>query len=354
MADEIATLFHEAATPTMAVDPYAVLAGGRRRRRRRTLAVGAAAATAATVAVAVTAASLGGADLADPLPAGRTDTSATATSATLDIGNPVDNTGTPIPGPSRFAVTVDPARSDVDGNLGYYTVGPDGRRTLLARSDIRLPSGSAVSGERPSVTWGTGSAAPHVVIGVLPAGATQWTLIAAGATGGSYSDDAPLPGVGLTAFAAIYEKAGDAGDVTGIVWRDRDGVVWDQTGRLAATDLGGGVLGFVDPRLSVWGSFGDSTIATAPLPGEGRPTMSVSGNDADRAVRLVGLVPAGATDPVVRYAPGCTDRTAPRLINAGDSLHAFVVATCRPTDAQGPGMLGFTVRVDGKTLSTQG
>ena len=34
MTDDISTHFHEAETPAMGVDPYAVLAGGRRRRLR--------------------------------------------------------------------------------------------------------------------------------------------------------------------------------------------------------------------------------------------------------------------------------------------------------------------------------
>ncbi len=54
MTDDITTHFHEAETPAMGVDPYAVLAGGRRRRRRRVAAAGsvvAALAVAAVVAV---------------------------------------------------------------------------------------------------------------------------------------------------------------------------------------------------------------------------------------------------------------------------------------------------------------
>ncbi len=40
MADDITTLFHEAQTPCMSIDPAAVLAGGRRRRLRRFAAGG--------------------------------------------------------------------------------------------------------------------------------------------------------------------------------------------------------------------------------------------------------------------------------------------------------------------------
>lgn len=49
MTDDISTHFHEAETPAMGVDPYAVLAGGRRRRLRR---VGAAGSVVAVLAVA--------------------------------------------------------------------------------------------------------------------------------------------------------------------------------------------------------------------------------------------------------------------------------------------------------------
>jgi hypothetical protein len=49
MRDEIGTLFHEASTPAMSVDPAAVLVGGRRRRRRRQLTALAGTAVAALV-----------------------------------------------------------------------------------------------------------------------------------------------------------------------------------------------------------------------------------------------------------------------------------------------------------------
>lgn len=51
MSDDVTTHFHEAETPAMGVDPYAVLAGGRRRRRRRVAAAGSVVAALAVAAV---------------------------------------------------------------------------------------------------------------------------------------------------------------------------------------------------------------------------------------------------------------------------------------------------------------
>ena len=58
MTDDISTHFHAAETPAMGVDPYAVLAGGRRRRRLRVAAAGSVIAALA-VAAAVTVGGLG-------------------------------------------------------------------------------------------------------------------------------------------------------------------------------------------------------------------------------------------------------------------------------------------------------
>lgn len=60
MSDDTTSVFHEATTPPLAVDPYAVLAGGRRRRRRRVVAVGSAGvALAAAAALVFTVSGLG-------------------------------------------------------------------------------------------------------------------------------------------------------------------------------------------------------------------------------------------------------------------------------------------------------
>lgn len=61
MTDDVTTHFHEAETPAMGVDPYAVLAGGRRRRRRRVAAAGSIVAALAVAAV-VTVGGLGARD----------------------------------------------------------------------------------------------------------------------------------------------------------------------------------------------------------------------------------------------------------------------------------------------------
>ncbi len=352
MADDIATLFHESAGPSMALDPYAVLAGGRRRRRRRRAAAGSAGAALA-VAAAVVATGLAGVDRAAPVPADRTGLPGHPVSATLGADTPFrDSDGKRIPGPSRFVVTVDPSVTS-DANLGYYTVDASGRRTLLARSAVPGPGPGSADAGAPPVTWGTGSAAPHVLIGVLPANATQFAMVAPEATGGASGDNAPLGGTGLQAFVEVYDKATDPGKVTGIVWTDGSGRVWDQEGRLPATPLGGAVVGFVDAGQSVWGSFTRDGSAMAPLGTGDRLHFSVSSSEPGGAARLVGLVPSGATRPSVHFAPGCTHRTGPALLDAGDGQHAFLVATCRPGGAAGPPMTGYSVRLGARTLTTR-
>ena len=311
MADDITTLFHEAATPTMAVDPYAVLAGGRRRRRRRTLAVGAAAAVTATVAVAVTAACLGGSDLADPLPADRTDTPPPrspprSTSATL-----LDNTGTPIPGPLDVRRGARPL-AQCHGNLGYYTVGPDREADAHAARSVRLPAGlGATTGGPPSVTWGTGSAAPHVVIGVMPATATQWILVSPGC--GERVPQRPGRPARRHGPAGLRLRstttATDAGDSHRPRLARRAGsglgperAACRRRGSAAATSASS------TPGSPCGASFGDWQHVGAHPPGEpvGRPCRCPATTRTARS-GYVGLVPLGATRPgPPTFAPGCT------------------------------------------------
>ncbi len=363
MSDEISTLFHEASAPSMGVDPYAVLAGGRRRRHRHIAAVSSAMTALAAVAIVAAVNGLGGQGLANRVPADGSGTPKATASATMGSDTPFrSSTGATIPGPSKVVVEVDPSQ---EGNLGYYSVDAGGKRTLLARSQVALPSPSApADGWSSAVTWGTGSTAPHLLIGVLPASAEQWAIVAPGATGGAAGDHAPLLGTGLQAFLSVYDNASDASKVTGLVWIDGTGIVRDQDGvvptailqqpaRAGASLLGVDEVGFVDARLSVWGTFTSTGSSTAPITSGSYRQFSVSGGDATNPAEVVALVPANATNPQVTFATGCTQRQGPSLVDAGDGQHAFLVATCRPTSSSGQPMTGFSYTVDGQTIRSQ-
>ncbi len=368
MADDISTLLHEASAPTMGVDPYAVLAGGRRRRRlRRLAAIGSAATALAAAAVVVAIGGLGGSNQAAPIPADHGH--GTPVCATLGGTEPfLDNTGKAIPGPSRFVVEVDPSRPD---NLGYYTVDASGRRTLLARSAVTLPTAASLtmvapaasspsslslatsSGTRPSVTWATGSVAPHVVLGVLPATATQWILVNQDASSGSHSDQAPLGATGLQAFVSVYDNTTDATKATGLVWRDESGTIWDQHGVAPSVRLSADVVGFVDPRLDLWGDFNATGSMSAPIRTTVKPSFSWSRGDQNTAAVYVGLVPLRATDPTATFDAGCTHRVGPTLTPAGDGAHAFLYASCRPPNSSVNAITGFSITVDGKQVTAR-
>jgi hypothetical protein len=343
--DDITTLFHESTPPSMSVDPYAVLAGGRRRRRRRAAVTGSALTALAAVAVVVAVGGLGSGG-PSALPA---DGSHPAKPVTTTLGGKepmLGSDGRPISGPSRFAVEIDPSRPD---NLGYYVVEDSGKRTLIARSSVALPTAST-NADAPAVTWGTGSAVPHVVIGVMPTTATQWILLNPDASSASHSDQAPLGATGLQAFVSVYDNTTDATKATGLVWRDESGRVWDQSGVVPSAGLSAAVVGFVDPRLSVWGAFTSTGSMSAPIPTTVKPQLSWSGGDRNTPAVYIGMVPLRATDPTAAFGAGCTHRVGPTLTPAGDGAHAFLYASCRPPSSSVKAITGLSITVDGKTV----
>ncbi len=327
------------------LDTGAVISAGRGVvRRRRLLRTGAAVAVLAVVLGAAGIIADGRDQAAEQLPAHQKDIGV----VTVTLGHPepfVDNSGTDIPGPSHFAVTLDTA-PDGGQNVAYYAIADGGSRTLLTTASVDL--------DHPTGTFATFEYWPHVVIGLVPTTWSSLVAVAPNATGGSYSDQAPLRGTRYRAFVSVYESDADTAHVSGLMWLDKNGRVYSDSGAEVPSVALGDSAAYVDAADGIWGMFDTSGSSSLPLNadlGTGLAEQFLdfgSGTGATLTTTFVAIVDVSAENPTVTYARGCTPVGAPVIAPLSDGSQALLLARCtRPESARGGSVTGYGYDVDG-------
>lgn len=326
-----------------------LLEGGRRALRRRRIAqLGGT--TVAGLAIAVGAYAVPGDRARDaaPVPPGVTTQVTTPTTVMLD---PLDariggNDGEPtiIPGPTTFAVTIDPGAAADEPNLIYSAVDESGARTMLG--------GSAVDLDGPGiVTWGTSGPDSHAIVGVVPARAQALSIVTPDDPEGGHgvlTTHEEIPGTGWAAFAAKFQVASDVEDITSVLWWDGAGQVFDQSGAAVPTVTladDDGTVAYLSRDAGRLGTFSTSGNATSTSltrrpAASPRPVLSqIEGDDSGSGTGLfVLVVPSGSSAPTLETGGGSALTADPAIVELPDGAGALLWATFRTEDAGSGGI----------------
>jgi len=282
------------------VDTETVLTSGRRvvRRRRAAAGLGVVASTLAFGLLGFSA--LGdGVDGAEPVPGSPTSTSATGT-VTVDLQRTAEvapEGGTPAGRPTLRV------KADRTSGRLEYLVDRDG-------TFVRVGQGALPTAPR-GATWLPTQALDGLVVGVLPAAATDLALVWAGDAPGATHTTAPIPGTGYQAFAIWHTGTTPNTSFAGLDWTDGT-AVYDSAGAELASGKFGDLVAFVDDEQNVFGLFGDGTSTTKRLSDTAAGSMPVimQGVRPDGATTMAASVlvvlPAGAEDVIVTPQPGAT------------------------------------------------
>lgn len=342
--DELRSLLRDSADAEgpayVDVDPHAVVSSGRRVIRRRRLAAGAGIA-AAVLAIGAAGAVVGGVgqNRADTTqPAGPTTGPGRGTvTVDLDVSSALQGTGTPAPN--------DPASVRVDLNeqglkWQVSVIGADGRRTT--KPVDTLPANPRFS------TWAEVGDGPGLVVGVMPAAATD--LVTVWRTDGVESSfsSAPVPGTDRQAFAVRYSFTPDPNVpgstmFAGFDWTDGENVFTSSGTGVPSARLGDTVV-FADDIQDVFGIFGAETTASKRLsdtPDGTLPAMMTGkvpdGSDTMQSTVLV-LLPAGAQGVTVSAAPGATVQSVDTVPGGSTGRTMVLVRLAEPKASLGTGI----------------
>ncbi len=362
--DELRSLLHDAADAEgpayVDVDLGVVVVRGRRVLRRRRIAMaGGALAAAVVVAAGSWAAVNDGRDRAAPVPATRTtmaDVGVVKADVTLDDGG----------GSAQYTVRLDTSTGEVTATKG--DLDPDAPVPLGT-----VPRTGAVA------TWATLSTEPFVVVGVVPAAATQTMTRFTGDLGGISSDRSPLPGTPYQAVVWRAERTDPAGSLAGLDWTDGTHVYDTRGAEVPSTRLDDRVL-YVDEvadQLGIVEPDGSATIPMQDARDAGLPPVYAAGRGPEggrMTTTYAILLPAGATDvradvdPAVNVVEPLRTASLDRVgtvallrWEGSDAYHGTAVRTVSWRDAEGqhlysdagvleaPGAPGTSFSVDAVT-----
>lgn len=299
------TLSDRLATELTAADlqpwsPEELLTEGHRRLRRRRTGQGMAAAAVAAVLAVGGYAVWSPSDVHRPTPpASASPTAHKPVTAILDelpqIGeDPQDYAA---PGEwIQYAVTWHPTPNRNGQNLDYARVARDESVSPLA--------GSSTVGMSPdAVTWGTSGPESRSIVGVLPARATDFTIVRPQDVGGSFtSTRAALPGSPWQAFAARFSTAKAVESITDILWWDDAEVIRTAQGEVVpSVSLGDGdnTQVYVAAADDTFGVRWEGGAASTWLSERGDHPVIDTFKESDTASTgiFVMLVPPGSHDP---------------------------------------------------------
>lgn len=240
--DDIHDLLMHTDAPKMHFDVDRAVRQGKRVRTRRRFAL-AGGAVAVIAAAAVSFGTMGAGLDGDTLPAGPSPSSSGRVSADLLDG--------------RYAVEVVSGAAKEQPNVTLHSV-TDGKRTQLA--GIRATP-QVVSVGR------TESDADGVMLGVAPARATQFSVVAGGAQGEISVDTQPLAGTEFQAIAIAFENATEAAKYSDVIWLDDKGIVRDSGAGPVSSALIPGTRDRVYADSGLWrmGVFSDDGGVAGPL-----------------------------------------------------------------------------------------
>lgn len=343
------------------IDTDALLGTGHRALRRRRVAMaGGTAALATVVSLGAWAAFGASGDRAvEQMPATRTSPALiTGSVQTLldEFGDLSAADGTPlaIPGPRRVAVQVTPGGTP---DLQYLEVGSDGRTSPLV--------GSSLDGVGPlSATWRTAGNGSHVLMGVLPAQAVQFQLVAPIPDEGGHATStvtAPIAGTGRQAFAVRFAEASDAQATRHLLWWGADRVVHDELGAvvpsIALGDADGTVV-FVSEAFDRFGTFSDrdgssSMVLDGSRNTSGHPVIASGRGTGSRIDGLfAAVVPAGSVPGTLTPTAGTTvTNPLSRAVLPGTDLAVLWSRYSYPRTEKGSGYSSVTWTEGGRAVT---
>lgn len=306
------------------VDPVHVIAEGTRlvRHRRRRQGIGATA-TAVLLAVGGFVATDHGRTTTAP-PAGPTTAVASARGSVTFTEMSTNLNGVEVTGPARLRVSLD------DSGTVTYTF-EDGKGGSTS-------AGSSISPAGGGVTWGSGGGYPNLVVGVAPAPATHLTDIGSrGSTGGSTSDQKPLPGTRYQAFVRLYSDADAVSKLRGFIWVDGSGAVRTSDPAVEAFSAGFAGLGREPSRLAVvpdwdWLGVFDDEGASSVWISEAEGSF---GNEVPR-VEMGKLDGSSTRVTAAGILPGDASRITPSYASGAGTHPVQTAPLRRPDGSPGP------------------
>jgi hypothetical protein len=329
------------------VDPRAVVSHGRRVIRRRRMATGAGIAAATLVAGLVGFSALGdGFRGAEPVP-GTSTTARTTGTVSVELTKGADTApegDAPAGGPA-VRVTVDRVSGRVD-----YSVERDG--VFVPAGTDTMPTG------RQAATWSSTARTDGVVVGIVPAAATDLFPVWVGDVPGSTRALEHLGSTSFQAFAIWQSSTSAEADLAGLDWTDGERV-YGSHGLPLPSGRSGTAVAFVDRALGQFGILDDGTAVTKSL--RDVPTGQVpvlmtgrarSGSDLMDSTVLV-VLPAGAQGvDAVPVAGATLESVGTSQASTDDTV--VILRVTAPSDA-GTGIRRVTwTAADGSAQSLEG
>ena len=348
---ELRSLLHDTADAEgpayVDVDPNAVVTQGRRVVRRRRLAAGAGIAAATLVAGLVGFSALGdGFRGAEPVPGTSTSSTITGTvSVELTKGaDTAPGSGAPAGSPA-VRVTVD----RVSGRVDYF----------VERGGVFVPAGTdTMPTGRQAATWSSTDRTDGVVVGIVPAAATDLFPVWVGDAPETARTLEPLGSTSFQAFAIWQSGTAAETDLAGLDWTDGERV-YSSRGLPLPSGRSGTAVAFVDRQLGQFGILRDGTAATKSLrdlPADQVPVLMSGRARSGSALMdntVLVVLPAGAQGVDAVPVGGATLESVNTSLSSTDDTIVILRVTA-PRDA-GTGVRRVTwTAADGSAQSLEG
>ena len=321
--------------PLQLLDPAAVTAAGGRALRRQRLARGSGA-LAAVLAIGI-----GGYAVSDAFDRGATP-APPASSSTTSEPPTVQARLEPFSALRDGETVVEPgryARFDVTWQPSTKVVGFsafDGKGTQTMAGQFMSSALDA-----PGVAWQTMGPDSHVIVGIMPAAAREFSVVAPNDPAGGQLATQQVKGLDGTpwqAFAVFFAEPKYAAAVTDILWIDASGAVHDSRGASVpavrlGTDADAPTV-YMSESANVLGIFDHGQNGQVPLTDGSSPSVIAFGAGSGTEMNgiFAMLVPAGSTKPTVTPNAGVTATPARIEALPGSDVAVLWAQTSRTTD----------------------
>jgi len=226
---------------------------------------------------------------------------------------------------------------EVDDHAMTWTVtviDPDGRTT--SRPAATLPANPGFT------TYAEVGGDAGLVVGVMPASATDVVSAWFPDPVESSRSSAPVPGTGRQVFAIRHTGAAET-VLAGFDWTDGE-EVYTAAGSSVQSARVGDALAFVDQTQGLFGIFGAHSTVSKRLsdtPAGALPAL-MTGRVPDGSVTLDGtvlvLLPAGAEDVGIRPSPGSTVRSVDAVPGGSTDQTLVLVRLTGPRQSMSTGV----------------
>jgi hypothetical protein len=352
---ELRSLLHESADAEgpayVDVDPHAVVTQGRRVVRRRRMAAGAGIAAASVALGLVGFAALGdGVRRAEPLPGSSTNGSAGSTTGTVSVDLAHSADAAPEGGAPEGRPTVRVTVDRVTGRVDYSVV----------RDGVSVQAGTDTMPTSPqATTWVSPAGVDGLVVGVVPAAATDLFPVWAGDAPGATHTMEPLGSTSYQAFAIWHTGTPGETSLAGLDWSDGD-TVYSSLGLPLPSGRSDGAVAFVDRALGVFGIIRDGSSATKSmvgLPADQVPVLMTGRARSGSALMdntVLVVLPAGSQGVDAEPSAGATvESVSTSQSSTGDTIVILWVTASRDTAGTGVHRVTWT-NADGSAGSLVG